>query len=197
MPISNGELNEQLTLWALHQTQWLEQVQDWWAGTPTGGPNGDGLYPFTTYDGVERLVPCPAIAGTAPVGGAGGGTSGGSSAYDIVLRYFEQPGASQVLDFVWLVRPITLSANLNGAVANQLISPLVARTFTLRTGGSPLSGLDGDQIATMTVQPAGTWTFATTGQVSIPAGTLLKLVGPPAADAAMQGVFLTLKGEAA
>jgi hypothetical protein len=193
MSISNAELAARLAEWAAHQQQWIEQVQAWWAGTPTGGPNGDGLYPFTTYDGVTRLVPCPALAGVGEPGG-GIGHNGGPP-LDIVLRYFEKPGANQVLDFLWLARPLRLPANLAGTQAHQSVNPLAIRSFYLRAGGTPMSGVDGDLVATLTVQVNGSWGFDTQGAVSLAAGTLLKLVGPAAVDGAMQGVFVTLQGE--
>lgn len=50
------------------------QTVAWWAGSATGGPNGDGRYPLTANDGTVRLVPSPAaIAALAASGGAGGG----------------------------------------------------------------------------------------------------------------------------
>jgi hypothetical protein len=36
-------------------------VADWYSGTATGGPNGDGLYPLPNSDGVDYLVPSPAL----------------------------------------------------------------------------------------------------------------------------------------
>lgn len=40
--------------WNLDQLQRL----DWWAGSATGGPNGDGLYPMTNAAGVTTSFPC-------------------------------------------------------------------------------------------------------------------------------------------
>jgi hypothetical protein len=40
--------------WNLDQLQRL----DWWAGSATGGPNGDGLYPMTNAAGVATSFPC-------------------------------------------------------------------------------------------------------------------------------------------
>lgn len=37
-----------------------QEVQAWWNGTAEGGPNGDGLYPFTDSTGFVRLLPSPA-----------------------------------------------------------------------------------------------------------------------------------------
>ncbi|HEX7820629.1 MAG TPA: hypothetical protein VF463_08415 [Sphingobium sp.] len=36
------------------------ELQAWTSGTITGGPNGDGAYPFTQPDGIVTLIPCPA-----------------------------------------------------------------------------------------------------------------------------------------
>lgn len=35
------------------------ELQAWLNGSPTGGPNGDGMYPLTYKDGLVYLVPCP------------------------------------------------------------------------------------------------------------------------------------------
>lgn len=45
----------------------LREQQDWGAGTPTGGPNGDGYYPLSDSTGFQRMVPAPATV--AAVGG--------------------------------------------------------------------------------------------------------------------------------
>jgi len=37
----------------------ITQEQNWWSGTPTGGPNGDGLYPRQDSAGNITLHPCP------------------------------------------------------------------------------------------------------------------------------------------
>lgn len=38
----------------------VAMVYDWYGGTATGGPNGDGLYPLMNSDGVVFTVPSPA-----------------------------------------------------------------------------------------------------------------------------------------
>lgn len=47
------------------------EMQDWWGGLATGGPNGDGLYPATSR-GITRMIPSPAavaaFAGTRTKG---------------------------------------------------------------------------------------------------------------------------------
>lgn len=37
------------------------QLTAWATGSTTGGPNGNGFYPFTTITGDTILVPCPAL----------------------------------------------------------------------------------------------------------------------------------------
>lgn len=37
------------------------EIQEWLAGTVTGGPNGDGYYPIHNIAGDVQLVPCPAL----------------------------------------------------------------------------------------------------------------------------------------
>lgn len=36
-----------------------QELQAWWAGTATGGPNGDGTYPATDSTGFVRMLPSP------------------------------------------------------------------------------------------------------------------------------------------
>lgn len=47
--------------------------RDWIGGTPTGGPNGDGLYPLPDFSGTVYMVPCPAKAIADLVSGGGAG----------------------------------------------------------------------------------------------------------------------------
>lgn len=49
------------------------ELRNWWAGTSNGGPNGNGLYPFTNDLGVITFAPSPAkieatLAGLNPLG---------------------------------------------------------------------------------------------------------------------------------
>jgi len=48
-----------------------QQYRNWVAGTPTGGPAGDGKYPLTTFDGTTYQVACPAKA-VADLNASGG-----------------------------------------------------------------------------------------------------------------------------
>lgn len=51
--------------WGLSVDQWGQLA----TGSAQGGPNGDGLYPFTNRGGVTVLVPCLAkLASTVPTG---------------------------------------------------------------------------------------------------------------------------------
>jgi len=57
--ISNAEIvAELMTMVAKWQTR-EDQYDDWVAGEPDGGPNGDGKYPLTDSKGVTRLVTSP------------------------------------------------------------------------------------------------------------------------------------------
>lgn len=61
------QINNLLTSWNEREAQF----RAWLAGTPTGGPNGDGRYPLSDASGVTQLVDCPAkLADT--VGGPAG-----------------------------------------------------------------------------------------------------------------------------
>ncbi|MBK3798649.1 hypothetical protein GAY33_05285 [Azospirillum brasilense] len=57
--ISNAEVvAELMTMVGKWQTR-EDQYDDWLAGEPDGGPNGDGKYPLTDSKGVTRLVTSP------------------------------------------------------------------------------------------------------------------------------------------
>jgi len=165
----------------------VDQFNDWMAGSIDGGPNGDGRYPMTNRSGQVKLVPCPALL-------LNGITA--ATPYDLAFRYDEQPGASQVLDFYWLARPLRLPANLIGTQAHHQTGPLQNRTLSLRSGGSALSGQDGALVATLQVTTDERWVFTMADDITLQPGTLLKLVGADAVDGALQGVYLTLRGEA-
>jgi hypothetical protein len=54
-----------------NQRIWQKELRDWWGGTVNGGPNGDGLYPFTNDLGVVAFAPCPALVQNPVLGPAG------------------------------------------------------------------------------------------------------------------------------
>jgi hypothetical protein len=56
-----AQITDLVSRWNAHQ----DQLDDWLAGDPAGGPNGDGRYPLTNSDGTTRLFLClPAIIST-------------------------------------------------------------------------------------------------------------------------------------
>jgi hypothetical protein len=68
---TNAQLTQQINNLLAAWNQREAQFRDWLAGTPTGGPNGDGRYPLSDASGVTQLVDCPAkLADT--VGGPAG-----------------------------------------------------------------------------------------------------------------------------
>jgi len=68
------------------------QRLEWWAGTATGGPNGDGLYPMTNAAGVTTLFPSLAkiLQATAK------GDPGGVSYFFAAATADADPGAGKV-----------------------------------------------------------------------------------------------------
>ena len=62
-----SQINALLTKWNGREAEF----RDWLAGSPTGGPNGDGRYPLTNASGVTVLVDCPAKLSDTVGGPAG------------------------------------------------------------------------------------------------------------------------------
>jgi hypothetical protein len=57
---TNAQLSQQITELLAAWNQREAQFRAWLAGTPTGGPNGDGKYPLSNASGNTQLVDCPA-----------------------------------------------------------------------------------------------------------------------------------------
>lgn len=172
-----AEISERFAVLQVTETQFA----NWSAGTATGGPDGDGLYPFTDAAGVTRMLPCIDKIHT-------------QVAYDLAFRFMSSPDVSEVVDFYAIATEFTIKANMPGAFGFVQTVPLAPYVLSLRQGGT-LDPASGTQIGTITVSAAGVFTFATTGGVDVvvPAGSLLKLVAPAAVDAGISGLAATIK----
>ncbi|MEH3098882.1 hypothetical protein [Sphingomonas adhaesiva] len=177
------------------------ETVDWWAGTPTGGPQGDGRYPLTANDGTVRLVPSPsAIAALAGSGGAGGGglDAGGVAALlDAVaadgaagFRFLGVAADGQPKRFAPAVVPSPLPdlPRVSEAFATDLVE--VSRNGSRR--GLPLSALTQLTTGKINVKEApynckGDYREVRDGQVAL-YGTILKSASNPwtAADVGKQ-----------
>lgn len=58
---SQAQLAQQMSELLTRFQTFTKQQKEWLAGTPSGGPEGDGRYPLTDYLGTTYLVPCPAL----------------------------------------------------------------------------------------------------------------------------------------
>ncbi|WP_164114848.1 hypothetical protein [Stenotrophomonas maltophilia] len=58
---SQAQLAQQMSDLLTRFQTFTKQQKEWLAGTPSGGPEGDGRYPLTDYLGTTYLVPCPAL----------------------------------------------------------------------------------------------------------------------------------------
>lgn len=69
--LSNAELASRVAAlvdaWRVRE----DEYSAWLAGTPDGGPDGDGKYPLTDPDGVTRVVECPAKLASMTTGPSG------------------------------------------------------------------------------------------------------------------------------
>jgi hypothetical protein len=112
--------------------------------------------------------------------------AGGTSSYDMRFGFVATPGASAIIDTVLAVRSVTYPANLAGSLGQVGTNPNATFAMTLDD--------DGVTIATITVDTAGLFTFATTGATaqSVAAGSVLTLVAPGTADATVANLAMTL-----
>ncbi len=65
-----ARMSELITRWRVY----TDQMKDWLAGTPDGGPEGNGKYPLTDATGITYMILCPAAQEalvTSTVGGVG------------------------------------------------------------------------------------------------------------------------------
>lgn len=157
------------------------QFANWSAGTATGGPDGDGYYPFTDAAGVTRMLPCIDKIKT-------------SVAYDMVLRFRSAPDPNEVIDYWFVATPFTIKANMPGSGGSVVTPPLAPYVVSFRTGGTVDDPTSGTLIGTITVSPTRVFTFATAGGVDfdVPVG-LFKVVVQPALDNGISGFCATVK----
>lgn len=111
-----------------------------------------------------------------------------SGSYDMRFGFSSPPAAGAVIDTVIIVRDMTLPANLAGSLGIVGTNPTAS--FVLKIE------VDSIQIATVTIGTTGSFTFSTTGGTSqsIPAGSVLTLVGPNPSDASIANMALTIYG---
>ncbi|MDX3908430.1 MAG: hypothetical protein QHC67_01230 [Sphingobium sp.] len=114
--------------------------------------------------------------------------------YDIAFRFMSSPDPSEVVDFCVVATAFTLKAGMPGSVGFVHTVPVANYVLTLRVGGS-LSPTTGTAVGTVTISPAGVFTFATagSGDTIIPAGSLIKLVAPATIDVGISGLAFTIK----
>ncbi len=115
--------------------------------------------------------------------------------YDLVFRFQSAPGANEIIDFFLLGSAYVLPAQMAGAIGFAGGHPVADYVLTLRAGGT-LDPATGDVIGTITISPAGLFTFATVSTVEtiVPKGSLIKLVGQPVVDAGLSGVTFAMPG---
>lgn len=70
MPLTNADLAQQVTSLISRWDTYTRQLRDWLAGTPDGGPYGDGRYPLQNSLGQVFYVPCPAAQSAMVEGNA-------------------------------------------------------------------------------------------------------------------------------
>lgn len=58
---TQAQLAQQMSELLMRFQTFTKQQKEWLAGTPTGGPEGNGTYPLTDYLGTTYLVPSPAL----------------------------------------------------------------------------------------------------------------------------------------
>lgn len=113
MSLTNADLVQQVSGLIAKWDTYTQQLRDWLAGTPSGGPYGDGRYPLQDSLGRVFYVPCPA-AQAASVGGnvdsalaystaasesaaaAGLAKTGAEAARDLALTYRDAAQAAKL-----------------------------------------------------------------------------------------------------
>lgn len=71
MAVTNADLASQVSSLIAKWDTYTKQLRDWLAGTPTGGPYGDGRYPLQNSLGQVFYVPCPAAQAASVDGTVG------------------------------------------------------------------------------------------------------------------------------
>jgi len=131
-------------------------------------------------------------------GGAGGTASAGvGTAYDICFDFGQTPIDAADRRGAPLPRTITFPANFTGTAVSVGTSPAATSTFTIYRG----VGGSNTQIGTIAISTNLAVTYSTTGGLSVTitgsAGCYLFVDPPSPADASLQQVWITLKGEVA
>lgn len=176
------ELAERLDTVTNNMVTFTQQLRDWMAGTPTGGPNGDGKYPLS--NGLTTiLLECPAKMVSDTMKG-----DKGENARQDISFFLPNVSAPSELRAAFLVPNDTLFDPANSAARSHVDrSGAPESTYVLRKQGAPW----------------GTITFAAGSQVGVVAiaspatvkGELIELLAPVSFDNTLVDVTITLAGE--
>ncbi|AKU43558.1 hypothetical protein CPT_Seuss32 [Caulobacter phage Seuss] len=182
MTISNTEIAAQIVDLIDKWNNREDELVAWLAGTATGGPNNNGLYPLTNELGVTYMVACPAKM----VQVTQKGDKGDDAKVDLIIQAQFAVGASEPLP------PIIAAA---------------AITFTPASCKAWAKGAPSGSAVTMTATKNGaawmscTWaagsqtgTVSFTGSPSLAVGDIVEPYGPATFNSAFQSPTITLAG---
>jgi hypothetical protein len=112
-----------------------------------------------------------------------------TSPYDLVMSFGAVPTSSQVIETIAIVRDLAFPADLAGSVGTIGTNPTASFVLSLQD--------DGVEFATVTVDTAGVFTFATSGNAvqSVAAGSILTAVAPATVDVSAANCVMTILGE--
>jgi hypothetical protein len=163
----------------------LQQARDdertaWWNGTVTGGPNGDGTYPFTANDSTVAYFPCVRKLAASMAKG----DRGSDARQDLTMFAVGPMAAGEHLALFVAASAVGLSGTAY-AVCEAAATADAHLTVTK----------NGALWATITFT-AGSQTGTTvfSGSSSLSAGDVLRLIAPTTADVTLSSVAITFQG---
>lgn len=182
MPISNTEIAAQIVDLISKWNNREDQMVAWLGGTPTGGPNGDGLYPLTNELGVTYMVACPAKM----VSVTQKGDKGDDAKVDLVIQAQFAVGASEPLPPFISSSSLTFTPSACKAWAKSVPAGSPVTMTATKNGAAWMTctWAAGSQVGTVSF----------TGSPSLVAGDVVEPYGPATFNSAFQSPTITLAG---
>lgn len=183
MSITNAEIAAQIVELINKWNNREDQLVAWLAGSATGGPNGDGLYPLTNELGVTYLVACPAKMVSVTQKGDPAKTAA-------VIECFIKPPPATVIG--GYVAPGNQNFTNTSCVGYARSVSTNTAVFTMRkTSGGVTTTVGTVTFSAGNATPVFNFTG---GQVTLVKGDIFEVVSPTIQDATLSGPSMTFSG---
>lgn len=175
-----ASLVAQITATVTLENRAIQLIADWYVGTATGGPNNNGQYPLRNSEGIEYLVPSPALLAEVMEKGDQGNAA--VHGFGFYVQYHMGP-SEEVMAYVSSFTE-TFAPTLSRAKAG--LAATASTVITIKKNGAAWGTITFAAAGT-----TGTWVIAAP---TIVAGDVLTFHAPSTPDATLGNIAITLAG---